>query len=267
MTDAEAYESRFGGIGRLYGAESLERLASGHVAVVGIGGVGSWAAEALARSGVGKITLIDLDDVCITNTNRQVPALGGAVGRPKVTVMAERMRRINPDCTIEAVQDFLTPTTSDALLTPGFDYLIDAIDNSRHKAHLIVACRERKIPIVTAGGAGGRWDPSQVMCDDLTEAFNDGLLRRVRKHLRREYGYPLSDDPWGIPAIYSRERPVFPTPDGGLCRHGAASASHKLDCAEGFGAASFVTGTYGFAAAAVAVKALANPVTPTRLPE
>ena len=154
-------DPRFGGIARLYGREGLERLAAAHVAVVGIGGVGSWAAEALARSGVGEISLFDLDDVCITNTNRQVHALQGAVGRAKVEVMAERIHAINPACRVHAVADFVTRDNLAELITLQLDMVIDCIDSVAAKAALIAWCKRRKIAIVTTGGAGGadRSDP------------------------------------------------------------------------------------------------------------
>jgi tRNA A37 threonylcarbamoyladenosine dehydratase len=258
------YEARFGGISRLYGKGAQGRLQNAHVCVIGIGGVGTWVVEALARSGVGHLTLVDMDDVCITNTNRQLPAMEGNVGRPKVTVMADRVARINPACQVHSICDFFTAQTADQVLATDFDYIVDAIDHPKQKALLIAMCQSRSLPIVTVGGAGGRWDPSQVQTDDLVHAFNDGLLRRVRKTLRKEHNFPKDDARWGIPAVFSKERAIFPTPDGGLCRTGSGSTSLRLDCASGFGTASFVTGTYGFAAAAIVVKHIADPPEPVQ---
>ncbi|WP_162975714.1 tRNA threonylcarbamoyladenosine dehydratase, partial [Pseudomonas aeruginosa] len=176
-------EQRFGGIGRLYGREGLQRLADSHVAVVGIGGVGSWAAEALARSGVGEISLFDLDDVCVTNTNRQVHAIEGSVGKAKVEVMAARIRAINPACRVHAVADFVTRETMAEYIV-DFDYLIDCIDSVAAKAALIAWCKRRKIPVITTGGAGGQVDPTQIQVADLNKTFNDPLAAKVRSTLR-----------------------------------------------------------------------------------
>src|SRR5690606_19824562 len=208
-------EQRFGGITRLYGREGLERLAAAHVAVVGIGGVGSWAAEALARSGVGEISLFDLDDVCITNTNRQIHALDGAVGRPKVEVMAERLRAINPACRVHAVADFVTRDTMVEYITEQMDCVIDCIDSVMAKAALIAWCRRRKITIVTTGGAGGQIDPTQVQIGDLNKTFNDPLASRVRSTLRRDYNFSRNvSRNYGVPCVFSSEQLRYPKGDG-----------------------------------------------------
>ena len=158
---------RFGGIDRLYGQGALARLARAHVAVVGIGGVGSWAVEALARSGIGKLTLIDADDLCVSNTNRQLPALAGQYGRNKVDAMAERARAINPGIEVEAVASFLTPSNMPELVSDGYDLVLDACDSFRSKVEMIAFCRRRKQPIITVGAAGGRTDVTQVRVRDL----------------------------------------------------------------------------------------------------
>jgi tRNA A37 threonylcarbamoyladenosine dehydratase len=256
MTDS--FEDRFGGIGRLYGASGLARLRRARVCVVGIGGVGSWAVEALARSGLGALTLIDLDDVCVSNTNRQLHALDGTVGLPKVEVMAARARLIQPECEVTPIARFLTPSTVDELLAPPFDYVVDAIDDLHNKCLLLASCRARGLRVVTVGGAGGRRDPTAIQVDDLTRSGQDGLLRRTRKRLRQEHAFP-DDGPWGIPCVFSREAAVFPSPDGEVCAAPARGESLRMDCASGFGAATFVTGAFGFAAAAVVVGALAAP--------
>ena len=178
-------DQRFGGIARLYGSDGLARLQAAHVAVVGIGGVGSWVAEALARTGVGELSLFDLDDVCITNTNRQVHALQGAVGRAKVEVMAERIHAINPACRVHAVADFVTRDNLAELITPQLDMVIDCIDSVAAKAALIAWCKRRKIAIVTTGGAGGQIDPTQIRVSDLSQTVQDPLLAKVRSTLRR----------------------------------------------------------------------------------
>ncbi len=250
------YELRFSGIGRLFGRRAWQRFQGAHVAIVGIGGVGSWTAEALVRSGVGRITLIDLDDICITNTNRQAHALSDSIGREKVTVMAERMRLINPECEVQTVAEFFTAQTADALLAPGYDLVVDAIDSLQNKCLLIASCYRQNIPLVTVGGAGGRQDPTQIRCDDLSLSRADGLLRQVRKQLRSRYEMPASGL-LGIPAIFSLEAPVFPGQDGEVCERREQGTQLRLDCESGYGTASFVTGTFGFAAASAALKLLA----------
>lgn len=249
---------RFSGVGRLYGADALERLRSAHAAVIGIGGVGSWTAEALARTGVGEISLIDLDDICVTNVNRQLHAVDGQIGQSKVAAMAERIGTINPDCTVHAVAEFFTASNAEALLSPNFDAVVDAIDSVSHKCILIAACRDRGLPVVVAGGAGGKSDPSKVDTDDLAFATNDRLLKRVRKKLRAEYGFspePLKQ-PFGIRSVFSAENAVYPWADGTIGDEPDPDTPLRLNCESGFGTASFVTGTFGLTAAAEAVEAI-----------
>ena len=180
-----SYLDRFGGIGRLYGAVGLQRLYDAHVCVIGIGGVGSWAAEALARSGVGKITLIDMDDICVTNTNRQIHAMTSSVGKLKCEAVAERLRDINPEIDVDARMAFVTASNLEEQITPDMDYVIDCIDSVKNKAALIAFCKRRKIRIVTTGAAGGQTDPTQIQVGDLNKTFNDPLARKVRSLLRR----------------------------------------------------------------------------------
>lgn len=260
------YEQRFGGIGRLYGRDSLERLRAAHVCIVGVGGVGSWTVEALARSGIGALTLIDLDDVCITNVNRQLPALDGQIGRPKVDVLADRVRLINPECRVEAVGQFFTASTAEELLAPAFSFVVDAIDKLTNKCTLISACRNRGLPIITVGGAGGKRDGTLVRVRDLAHTEQDELLRQVRKKLRREHGFtggvknsdPAAQTPFGIPAVFSAEKPVYPWADGTCSAEAEPGSSLRLDCASGFGTATFVTAAFGLAAAGEVVRRLAS---------
>src|SRR5690625_3560335 len=184
------WTDRFGGINRLYGSGALERLSRTHVAVVGIGGVGSWAVEALARSGVGRLTLIDADEVCVSNTNRQLHALDGTWGRPKVAVMAERARAINPAIRIDVVERFLTPATLDALLDRGYDLVLDACDAFRVKVDMAAWCRRRKLPLVVVGSAGGRTDPTLIRIRDLSRTEHDAMLSLMRKKLRQDFHFP-----------------------------------------------------------------------------
>ena len=260
-SDTTEFHHRFGGIARLYGRDGLERLRSAHVCVVGVGGVGSWTVEALARSGVGAITMIDLDDVCVTNTNRQLHALEGQIGRPKVDVLAERVQAIQPSCRVEAVQEFFTAASAARMLEPEYHFVIDAIDQLTNKCLLIASCRERNIPVLTVGGAGGRRDGTALRVTDLGLSEQDELLRQVRRKLRRDHGFPSeSKTPFGIPCVYSTEKPVFPWSNGTACATPEPGSDLKLDCASGFGTATFVTGAFGFAAAGEVVRRLALKV-------
>lgn len=245
-------EQRFAGIARLYGRQGAERLAAAHVAVVGIGGVGSWAAEALARSGVGEISLFDLDDVCISNSNRQLHALDATVGRPKVEVMAERIRAINPACVVHAVADFVTRETMAEHITVHLDAVIDCIDSVNAKAALIAWCKRRKIAIITTGGAGGQIDPTQIQVADLNKTFNDPLAAKVRSTLRRDYQFSRTPGRnYSVPCVFSTEQLRYPDASGGVClSKGFVGEGVKLDCAGGFGAVTMVTASFGMVAAA-----------------
>ncbi|AXA84091.1 tRNA threonylcarbamoyladenosine dehydratase [Lysobacter oculi] len=259
-TEAKA---RFGGIERLYGQGALERLAGMHVAVVGIGGVGSWAVEALARSGVGKLTLIDADDICVSNANRQLPALDGQFGRNKVDAMAERCRAINPGIDILAVTSFLTPSNMADLLGGGFDLVLDACDSFRAKVEMIAFCRRRKQPIITVGAAGGRTDVTQVRVRDLSRTEHDAMLSLIRKKLRGEFNFPKNHARYfGVPAVYSLENVRYPQADGSVCGVRPSMGPDealKLDCGAGLGAATHITGTFAFAAVGKALEMLLKP--------
>lgn len=257
-TPDNSYLDRFGGVGRLYGIAGLQVLRSSHVCVVGIGGVGSWAAEALARSGVGAITLIDMDDICTTNTNRQVHTLQHTVGALKVDAMAERIRAINPDCEVHAVMDFITKDNLSRHIHSDLDFVVDCIDSVTSKAAMIHYCRRHKIKIITTGAAGGQLDPSMVTVGDLNKTFNDPLARKVRSMLRRHYGFSRNPKrTYSIPCVYSQEQLKYPKPDGSVCQQKSVlEGSTRLDCASGFGAATMVTATFGFVAAAKVVEKL-----------
>ena len=241
-------EERFGGIARLYGVKGAEKISSARVAVVGIGGVGSWAAEALARSGVGTIILQDMDDLCITNTNRQIHALAGNYGRLKVEAMAERLQSINPAIQVEQLVSFYTVSAPERLFDTQPDIVIDAIDSMRPKAHLIAECYRRGVRVITCGGAGGRTAAARITMDDLARTSGDNMLSQLRKMLRRDYDFPLFDrcPEIGIPCVYSPERPVFPRCDGSVSCEREAGQKGGIGCASGFGSATHVTGTFGF---------------------
>ena len=251
-------DPRFAGVARLYGQKGLQRLRAAHVAVVGIGGVGSWAAEAMARSGVGEISLFDLDDVCVSNTNRQLHALEGNVGKPKVEVTAERLRAINPDCTVHAVADFVTRDTMAEYITEQIDCVIDCIDSVMAKAALIAWCKRRKITVISTGGAGGQLDPTKIQVADLNRTVNDPLASRVRSTLRRDWNFSRNvSRNYGVPCVFSTEQLRYPDVEGGIClQKSFAGESVKLDCAGGLGAVMMVTATFGMVAASKAVEKL-----------
>ena len=259
---AGSYSDRFGGVGRLVGTAGLDRLRSAHVCVIGVGGVGSWTVEGLARSGLGALTLVDLDDVCITNVNRQLPALDGAMGRPKVDVLAERVHAINPECRVEALTEFFSEQTAERLLSQRFNYVVDAIDNMTNKARLIAGCRERGLSCLTVGAAGGRRDLTQIEVGDLGDAENDLLLRQVRKKLRRDFGFSPGTQKgrmhFDVRCVWSGERPVFPWADGTCASTPEPGSEVEMDCESGFGTAVFVTATFGFAAAGEVVRQIAK---------
>lgn len=244
------YLQRFGGIARLYGQTALTAFAQAHVCVVGIGGVGSWAVEALARSGIGRLTLIDLDDICITNTNRQIHALQPQIGELKVDAMAERIRQINPACELTLVDDFVTADNLEQYIHDGFDYVVDAIDSIQAKVALIAFCKRRKIPIIVAGGAGGQLDPTQITVADLARTTMDPLAARVRADLRRRHGFTREPNrKFGVECVYSTEQLRYPDGHGGVCQAKAQSDGNmKMDCASGFGATTVVTATFGLVA-------------------
>jgi len=255
-------DPRFGGVARLYGVAGLARLQGAHVAVVGVGGVGSWAAEALARSGVGEISLFDLDDTCASNTNRQSHALASTIGQPKVEVLAQRLRDINPACKVHAVVDFVTQETLADYLTDQLDYVLECIDSVIAKAAVIAWCKRRKLPIVTTGGAGGQVDPTKIDIVDLNRTWNDPLASRVRSLLRKDYGFSRNTSRnYGVPCVYSTEQLRYPAADGTVCATKAfVGEGVKLNCASGFGAVMMVTATFGMVAASRVVDKLVSGV-------
>lgn len=260
------FERRFGGIARLYGAAGLERFKQAHVCVIGVGGVGSWVVEALARSAIGSITMIDLDNVAESNINRQIQANTDTVGKAKVTALAERIALINPYCKVNEVEDFVTPDNLDAMLgQPGFDYVIDAIDNVKAKTALIAYCRQHAIPLITIGAAGGQTDPGKIEIRDLSRTEQEPLLALVRKRLRQNHGFPRgAKSKFGIDAVFSME--VLSMPETAEACEISADASTNtsagvtgLNCA-GFGSSIVVTASFGLMAAAQVLRRLAAPV-------
>lgn len=256
---SESTINRFGGIARLYGTHALERFTQSHVAVIGVGGVGSWAAESLARSGIGKITMVDLDEICVTNINRQLHSMDGEVGKQKTDAMAERIRLINPECEVICEQTFFNEKTSDRLLSQGYDYVIDAIDLMMQKAFLIAECKQRGIPVVCCGGAGGKTDPSTIKVSDIANVSNDALIHKVRTRLRTKFGFPKAVNykapKFNIEAIYFEESAIFP--EAQECDTDE-STSMRLNCASGFGSVTHMTATQGLFAASRVLKNLAH---------
>ena len=256
IDDAD-FSRRFGGVSRLYGADGLARLQAAHVCVIGIGGVGSWAAEALARNAVGVITLIDLDNIAESNVNRQLHAVDGAFGKAKVSAMRERIHSINPLAKVHEIEDFVTLENAGEMLARNYDGIIDCIDDAKAKMAIAAFCRMHSVPFVTTGGAGGRLDPTRIRQADLSLVTGDRLLAKVRNGLRRDYAFPKGDDVnnkaskrkaslFGITAIYSDENVIQPNR---TCETDAEAAITGLNCA-GYGSSVCVTAPFGFAAAA-----------------
>lgn len=250
IANAADIPARFSGVARLYGRSGLARLQAAHICVVGLGGVGSWAVESLARTGVGRLTLVDLDDVCLSNVNRQIHGLSSLVGVTKAQALAQRIADINPDCQVIVREQFFTQATADGLLEPAPDGLIDAIDSLKHKCELIAQCRQRGIRLVTVGGAGGRRDAAQIQVDDLTRTRDDPLLALTRKKLRQEYDFPRHRRmKWKIDSVFSQEPPVYPTAEGEVSCEREPGSELRLNCDAGYGTACHVTATFGMMAA------------------
>jgi tRNA A37 threonylcarbamoyladenosine dehydratase len=258
---------RFDRAARLFTEPGLHRLMGSRVIVFGVGGVGSFAAEALARSAVGEIVLVDFDDVCVTNANRQLHTLRGTIGKPKVEVMAERLRAIHPTATVTPIARFYEASSSDELLSGHIDHVIDAIDNMTAKAHLVATCIARGIPIVSSMGAAARMDPTRIRVADLAETERDPFAKSLRKLLRQQHGLTIErGQPIGVAAVYSDEPPRDPAPvsydegKGFVCvcpnkdngMHTCERRS-RID-----GSAAFVTGAFGLAAASVVVRRLTS---------
>lgn len=254
--DCDADDPRFGGVARLFGDAGHARIGAARVLVVGVGGVGSWAAECLARNGIGGITMVDLDDICLTNVNRQLHAHDGTIGRLKVEAMVERVRAIHPSCAVAGVAEFFNERTAAGILGGGYDAVIDAIDTLRHKALLVAESHSRGIPVVVCGAAGGRRDASRIQTGDLAHAGGDPLLHSLRRRLRREHGFaavPMGRRPeaMGIEAVFSAEPRVLP----GGCGP-AAGGGPTLGCETGYGSVAQVTACFGMMAAGVVINRL-----------
>jgi len=266
------FARRFGGIGRLYGERALERFKTAHVCVIGVGGVGSWIVEALARSAVGHLTLVDLDNVAESNINRQIQALTGTIGQPKIEALRDRIAQINPYCRVTLVEDFIEPDNIVQMIDgKGFDYVVDAIDSVKAKAALIAYCREHALPMITSGGAGGQIDPTKIEVRDLGRTEQEPLLKKVRKLLRAQYGFSRGEkQKYGIDAVFSMEPLRYPESEEEACEIGSSITG--LNCA-GFGSSMVVTASFGMIAAAHILRklaqaaAVAEPVATAAAPE
>lgn len=247
VLSANDADRRFGGVSRLYGEVGLQRIRTAHVVVVGIGGVGSWIAEALARSGIGSLTLIDLDVVAESNLNRQAHATLANLGRNKVDAMKERIHSFASDCDVRVVDDFVTPENVATTVPADAILVIDAIDNVRAKAALISHCKAMRQTVIVCGGAGGKLDPTKICAADLSQTKQDPLLSKVRATLRKEYAFPRGEKRFGVTAIFSEENPAQAPVDGGA----------GLACA-GYGSAMHMTASIGLAAVSRALTAIAS---------
>ncbi|MEC9077138.1 MAG: tRNA threonylcarbamoyladenosine dehydratase [Pseudomonadota bacterium] len=249
----------FRGIDSLYGDRAYQRLSTKRVYVVGVGGVGSWVVESLARSGIGEIRLADLDDICVTNTNRQIHALSSTIGQSKIDVMAERCRSINPEIIISCDHAFVTDKTVNSLIDSDLDLVIDCGDNQMAKAALISHCKRMKVPVITTGAAGGRIDPSKVQVRDLAKTDGDALLASVRQTLRNRYGFSRTPGKrFSVSAVYSDEQTRYLQADGSVGQQKPAAGANRLDCVGSLGAATHVTAVFAFHATAKAIDILLN---------
>lgn len=261
--DAYRLHRRFDRIGRLVGDQAMERLLSARVMVVGLGGVGSQAAEALARSGVGQLWLVDFDKVCITNSNRQLQAMKGTIGKFKADILAERLQLVNPQAKVEGIKQFYNERTSEALLAHQPDFVVDCIDNITAKCHLLATCRERAIPVICSTGASGRIDPTRIRVADLAETRVDPLASAVRKILRSKYAFP-AQGAFGIPSVFSEESAADPHElhyDNGqgfrcVCPGGKNEFHSCEDRSVIYGTAGFVTGIFGMMCASLVVQSI-----------
>lgn len=243
LLDTADLQRRFGGLERLYGVEGAAAIRSAHIAVVGVGGVGSWAAEALARSGVGTLTLIDLDNVAESNINRQIHALTDTVGKAKVQAMQERIAQINPSCVVHMIEDFVEPSNWPSILPEGVDAVIDACDQVKAKTAMAQWARRYKKLFVAVGAAGGKRLAHKVDIDDLSKVTHDPLLAQLRYRLRKEHNAPKDGKKMSVVTVFSRE--AVQQPDAS-CAVNAVNGS--LNCS-GYGSVVAVTATFGQCAA------------------
>jgi len=249
---------RFAGISNLYGASNIDILASAKILVVGLGGVGSWAAESLARSSIGNLDLLDLDDICTSNINRQIHALNNTVGISKAQAMLERIKQINPACNVRVHEDFLTVDNLTAYVTPDINIVIDCIDSVRVKAALIAWCKRYKIKIITTGASGGKTCPTYIQITDLSKTYNDPLSAKVRSTLRHDYNFTRNRQrTFGVPCVFSAEQMRYATSCGAIS-FAKTGAKSGINCTSGLGSSCMVTASFGLFAASLAVNKLTH---------
>ena len=258
MQSTRPKKTRFGGIARLYGDQAAQFFSQSHITVIGIGGVGSWVVESLVRTGIGKLTLIDLDDICITNINRQVHALSSTVNESKAYTMYKRALEINPDCEIRIIDDYVDTSNIPELISSETDYVVDSIDSAVVKAAMVRYCKRNKIPLICIGGAGGKVDPTQITRQDLSKTWNDPLLAKVRSQLRSYHGFSRNPkSSFGVECIYSPEQPKYPDGQGGITQD-KPSDGGGLDCTTGFGSITHITAAFAQFAVARVLERLAK---------
>ncbi|MEM7304529.1 MAG: tRNA threonylcarbamoyladenosine dehydratase [Pseudomonadota bacterium] len=251
---------RFTGIQKLYGQRGYQRIINSHVCIIGVGGVGSWVAESLARSHVNQLTLIDMDHVAESNINRQIHALTTTLGQSKITAMNDRINQINSECTVHLIDEHLSLDNIAELILDKYSYVVDCVDNFRVKARLISFCRSNKIKLITVGGAGGRVDPSRIQIADLARAEGDALLAKTRKQLRTHYNFPRNlKRRFDVPCVYSTEAQRYPTSNNDISTSKTeCTTTGGLNCATGFGSLTAVTATFGMMASAHVLNKIAS---------
>tara|TARA_A100000164_G_C21923665_1_gene781946 strand:+ start:519 stop:1301 length:783 start_codon:yes stop_codon:yes gene_type:complete len=248
------YERRFSGVSRLYGKDSLDKFRNSHICVIGLGGVGSWAVEALARTGIGNITLIDFDNISESNINRQSHAFSDSIGSSKVEEIALKIRNINIFCKVYKVEEFINEYNLQKLISKKkFNYLIDATDDTSAKVALINYCKKNEIPLITIGSAGGKLDPLKIKISDLSQTQQEPMLARVRKLLRSYYEFPRGKKPFGIDAVYSIEPIKYPNEK----KNNPQNNFYGLNC-NGYGSTVVVTSTFGLIAASYVLNKISN---------
>lgn len=242
----------FQGIKNLYGQKGFEKIQSAHFLVIGIGGVGSWICESLIRSGVTNLTVVDLDDICISNLNRQIHTLHNNIGKLKVEAMQERLVAINPNANIVCIEEFFSESTMNTILEKKYDFVFDAIDSVKSKCLLLDQCRRRNQPVICIGGSGGKTNPTKIMVNDLLRSINDPLLAQIRKKLRQDFSFSkFANKPFKIPAVFSSE-----LPNNSL----NISCSHlgPINCQTHLGSASFLTASFGMTAVSFVLNKIAD---------
>ncbi|NCU24122.1 tRNA threonylcarbamoyladenosine dehydratase [Acinetobacter haemolyticus] len=257
MTDLQndEYDRRFAGVAKIYGESSFSHYENSHVMVIGVGGVGSWAVEALARTGIGELTIVDMDVVAASNINRQLPAMTSTLGQEKIEVMAERCRQINPRMTVNIIDDYLTPENVKEILNPTPDIILDCIDDVKAKLALMLHCRFNKIPLIVSGGAGGKLDPLKIRVADLSKTEQDPMLAKLRAQLRSKGICKKPKEKFGITCVYSIDNPFSNTEACSTSEDTAFNPSAGLRCG-GYGSAVVVTSSFAMVAVAEVLKKL-----------